>query len=138
MNARSRKLVLGLSSLSLWAACSSDQEPESVGETQQRADLLACPTPQFGMACDPDGNTAVLGPCEGLCGFDETSPSGKIVCIPIVDLGLLNLDDRLCIGRSRRKIDEAFECVEIHSQTVIAQESGPETCPVDDPLPDTT
>ena len=56
----------------------------------------------------------------------------------VVAVLFFNLDDRLCIGRSRRKIDEAFECVEIHSQTVIAQESGPETCPVDDPLPDTT
>jgi hypothetical protein len=29
----------------------------------------------------------------------------------------------MCIGRSRRKVDEALECMEIHFQTVFAQES---------------
>src|SRR5258706_11120875 len=87
-------LALCLSALWIGVACSSESEPESVGKKQLA--LLNCSTSQFGSACDPDGAVALLGECDGLCTFDKTSPSGKVVCTPISDLGLANLEHYLC------------------------------------------
>ncbi|HWZ88017.1 MAG TPA: hypothetical protein VNW92_04185, partial [Polyangiaceae bacterium] len=94
MKALSRVSLLLLLGASVLAACSSSDPEPSVAQSRE-ALLLPCPTPQFGMACDPDG-AGVLGECDGLCGFDATSPSGKIVCNPIATLGVPNLDHYLC------------------------------------------
>src|SRR5260221_9937878 len=111
MITRSGVLLLCLPVLWIAAACSSESPPEPVSSTHQRA-LLSCPTPQFGAACDPDGAAVALGECDGLCTFDKASPSGRIVCTPITDLALPNLDNYLCgAGTACTQTCNAGQCV---------------------------
>ena len=100
MRARSTTLVISLSAVWIWTACSSESppepgNPEGVQKTSERVQL-SCPNARFGAACDPDGDTPTFGECDGLCTFENPSPSGRVVCTPITDLALPNLEHYLC------------------------------------------
>src|SRR6478735_3485563 len=96
MKSMNRALLLSVVAMWATAACSSEPESEHVGQSSQAAVLLNCANTQLNTACDPDGATTTLGQCDGLCTFDPTSPSGKLVCRPIVDLGKSDLAGYLC------------------------------------------
>src|SRR6266851_5214495 len=97
MRKPSRTLLVVGFALLLAAACSSD-DGQGSGRGQEPLGTVSqyltgkCQTQTFQLPCDPD-DAGPLTECQGVCSHDLT---GKMVCVPIADLGIPNVDGRLC------------------------------------------
>ena len=133
-------------------ACSSEEpkpEDQPIRSIEQHI-TTACNENTVGLPCDPDG-AGGIAECEAVC---HLGTDGSAACVPIVELGLANLNGRIC-GTTMGVGDEACtrycsgkSCLAVNAPAGAACRpvAGDTTCqgacdgagacvPLDDPCP---